>query len=138
LLGRTTLIAAFALAAAGCGHGVSAKEKAAAARACARPPKSAASVPLSTGFPAPAAIVYTASKATGSSTVVTGYLPGTVAAAVADYEGAFSADDYQVTNETRHSDDAQFRFSGTNVDGSVDLLQACRARTAVTITVAPA
>jgi uncharacterized secreted protein with C-terminal beta-propeller domain len=137
LLGRTTLIAALALACAACGNGVSAKERAAAARRCtaARP---ASSVPLSSGFPAPSSIVYTGSSTSGSSTVVTGYVPGTIAVAVADYEGAFSANNFQVTKETQHTDDAEFRFSGTNVDGSVDLLQACRSRTAVTITVAPA
>jgi len=137
LLGRTTLIAAIALATAGCGHGASAKEKAAAAQPCA-PPKPATSVPLSTGFPEPTTIVYTGSRPSGSSTVVTGYLPGTVAAAVADYEGAFSANNFDVTKETTHTDDAEFTFSGTNIDGTVDLLQACRNRTAVTIVVRPA
>jgi hypothetical protein len=130
------VIGLLALVAAGCGGGSGTKQQTVATKEC-LPPKRVA-VPLSPGFPAPSATVYTGSNKRGSSTVVMGYVPGNLDAAVTGYEGAFSANNYAVTNETKHTLDATLDFNGTTVSGSVYLLQACRNITSVTIVVTPA
>jgi hypothetical protein len=91
---------------------------------------------LPAGFPTPSGVVYTAAEATGPSTVVHGYLPAAIQGAYDAYKGAFSAP-FTVTKSEKDAFDAEVAFGGTVGTGQVKMVQQCKDRTTLTITIRP-
>ena len=90
-------------------------------------------------FPDAKGIVYTAVKKDGPSTVASGYLNDTIVPAHDAYVSAVSgASGYSVTKEEQDAADAEVNFSGAGNSGQVKLVQECKSRTTVTITIRPA
>ena len=73
----------------------------------------------------------------GPSQIVKGYWEGDIEAAFEGYKEAFDGTDYSVTKEEREEVDAEVNFSGQGVAGQVKLLEACKDRTDVSITIRP-
>lgn len=119
---------------AGCGGGKSEEAKA----ACPQPPQALAGKPdLPAGFPSPADVTYTESIEAGPSRIVRGYWDGDIDGAFDGYKDAFESSDYEVTKDEKEEDDAEVNFDGPGGSGQVRLLQTCRDRTDVSITVRP-
>ena len=130
------VLALAVVALAGCGG--EEKDKEQAAKACPPAPAAMTKAPtLPVGFPAPQGIVYTGETTKGPTTIVTGYLPVDIDAAYEDYKGAF-VPPYSVTKSEQENVDAEVNFAGPSTTGQVKLLQGCKDRTTVTITVRPA
>ena len=136
---RLTAVAAalvLVLAAAGCGKDE--KEKEAAGKACGPTPTALAGKPkLPAAFPTPDGVTYTSSTEKGPSTVVEGFREGDIDAAFEAYKDAFPNAGYDVTKDEHEEVDAEVNFSGGGSDGQVKLVQTCKDRTSVTITVRP-
>ena len=109
-------------------------------KACAAPPAAMRSAPTLPGhFPDAVGITYTAVAKDDSSTVASGYLNSEIGEAHDAYVAAVSgAPGYSVTREDQNAADAEVDFAGEAQSGQVRLLQTCRLRTAVTITIRPA
>ena len=131
------MVVVFGLVACG---GEKDKEEAAAEQACGPKPAATKTVhpKLPAKFPTPKGVLYTESKKTGPSTVVSGYRNGGVESAYDAYKSAFPSAGYDVTKDEREEVDAEVNFSGGGSTGQVKLLQTCRGRTNVTITIRPA
>ena len=71
------------------------------------------------------------------SNIVKGYLDGDIDAAYEGYKDAFEASDYSITKEEKEDIDAEVNFSGAGTSGQVKLLQTCKDRTDVSITLRP-
>jgi hypothetical protein len=116
------------------------KDKAALEKACSIAPPAMKDVPALPGdFPTTKGLVYTGIKKAGPSTVVSGY----ISSAIGDAHSAFGtsikgASGYSVTKEEQDAADAEVNFSGAGNSGQVKLVQTCKARTKVTITIRPA
>ena len=116
------------------------KDKAALEKACPIAPPAMKGVPtLPGGFPSTKGLTYTGIKKAGPSTVASGY----IAAAIGDAHSAFTmsiegASGYTVSKEEQDAADAEVNFSGGGNSGQVKLVQTCKARTKVTITIRPA
>jgi hypothetical protein len=136
---RSSAVAAalvFVFAAAGCGKDE--KEKEAAGEACGPAPAALAGKPkLPAAFPTPDGVTYTSSTEKGPSTVVEGFREGGIDEAFDAYNDAFPKAGYDVTKDEHEEVDAEVNFSGGGTDGQVKLLQTCKDRTSVTITVRP-
>lgn len=129
--------AAFALTACELGDD---KDKEGLKKACPIPPPALKSKPTLPGsFPDAQGIVYTELKKDGPTTVVSGYLNDTIGPAHQAYSAAVkSAAGYSVTKEEQDAADSEVNFSGNGKSGQVKMLQICRERTQVTITIRPA
>lgn len=92
---------------------------------------------LPTGFPSPSEVTYTEERMIGPSQIVKGYWEGDIESAFEGYKEAFDGTDYSVTKEEREEVDAEVNFSGEGVAGQVKLLESCKDRTDVSITVRP-
>jgi hypothetical protein len=92
---------------------------------------------LPPGFPSPSEVTYTGERMIGPSQIVEGYWEGDIESAFEGYKGAFDGTDYSVTKEEREEVDAEVNFSGEGVAGQVKLLESCKDRTDVSITVRP-
>lgn len=124
------------LTAAGCGG--EDEEKEAAGKACGPAPAAMQGQPdLPSGFPTPAGVTYTGSEKKGPSTVVTGYSDGDIEHPFESYKDAFPKAGYDVTKDEKEEVDAEVNFSGSGTDGQVKLVQECKDRTTVKITVRP-
>ena len=120
------------LLAAGCGGSKAAVGSLCSAQA---PPALSAPPALPRGFPVVDSVIYTKNARVGSTTTVSGYLPGDVAEAFAAYKSAISgASGYTVTKSEQAGSDAVLDFAGGSKTGQVKLLQRCKGRTEVTIT----
>jgi hypothetical protein len=131
-------LAAVAVATACGGSGEGDKEKQAADRPCATARHAMKGEPaLPAGFPRPAEVTYTGEAKQGPTTVVTGYFAGDIDKAFDTWKGSFH-DPFE-TEHTEHEEvDAEIEFKGSGKEGQVKLLQTCKDRTAVTVTVRPA
>ena len=109
-------------------------------KACDAAPAALSAKPALPGhFPDAKGIVYTAVKKDGPSTVASGYLNDTIGPAHDAYVSAVSgASGYSVTKEEQDAADAEVNFSGAGNSGQVKLVQECKSRTTVTITIRPA
>jgi len=138
---RVAVLACIALGAGvACGGGKDKGEKDAASKACPAAPAELAKAPkLPTGFPLPAEVTFTGTHRVGPSTIVTGYWAGEIDEAFDGYEKAFkNASGYEITKDEHEEVDAEVNFSGGSSTGQVKLLQTCKDRTSVTITIRPA
>ena len=137
----TRICAALALAAVGvalgCGGGGEDKDKEAASRDCAPAPAAMSGQPtLPTGFPQPAEVTYTGQVAKGPTSVIKGYFAGDIDAAYNTYKDSFKAP-FEVEDSEHESVDAEIEFEGSGKEGQVKLLQKCKDRTTVTLTIRP-
>jgi hypothetical protein len=131
------LLAVVALALTACGDN---KDKEALTKACPAAPAALAKAPALPGkFPDAHGITYTGVKKDGPSTIASGYLAAAIGPAHDAYVTAVkNAAGYAVTKEEQDVADAEVNFSGGGNSGQVKLLQTCRDRTQVTITIRPA
>ncbi len=114
-------------------------DKRRAKKACGDPPASMTATPsLPPKFPTPQGVTYTAEKKAGPSTIVTGYLNGKVMSAYDAFTQSLATQGYAVTKSDHEGVEGDVNFEGGKSTGSVKLLQECRDRTKVTITVRPA
>ena len=117
------------------------KDKENLKKACGPAPAALASTPTLPGaFPNAKGLVYTGVKKDGPSTVATGYVAGTT---IGDAHTLFSttlksAAGYQVTHEEQDVADAEVNFAGHAQSGQVKMVQGCKDRTTVTVTIRPA
>jgi hypothetical protein len=116
------------------------KDKEGLDRACGVTEPALKSVPTLPGqFPAATGMVFTAVKKTGPTTVATGYIKQTIGPAHDAYTNAVKgASGYSITKNEQDAADAEVNFSGAGNTGQVKLLQECKSRTTVTITIRPA
>jgi hypothetical protein len=131
-------LAAFVLLlAAGCGSEKKAEEGGAEKECEAAPAAMAGNPTLPAKFPTPANVTYTGEKKTGPSSVVSGYRDGELEEAFDDYKSAFDTAGYQVTKDEKEEDDAEVNFSGGSSTGQVKMIQSCKDRTSLSITIRP-
>ncbi len=116
------------------------KDKEGLKKDCSAPPPALKSAPQLPGnFPRAQGIVYTGVKKDGPTTIASGYLAQTIGPAHDTYSDAVKgAPGYSVTKEEQDAADAEVNFAGGGNTGQVKLLQTCKARTSVTITIRPA
>jgi hypothetical protein len=137
VLSRAALgsVLAAATLASGCGGNKGSESVTAACDAA--PSPLASTPPLPRGFPSPPQVVYTSVSKQGPTTIVKGYRRGEIDGAFDTYSHAFKTP-YSVTHDEHEEDDAEVNFAGPGTSGQVKLLQACKDRTTVTVTVRPA
>jgi hypothetical protein len=110
-----------------------------AKKACGAPPATMTAQPkLPAAFPVPAGVTYTSQKAAGPSTIVTAYRNGKVMDAWDAFKQSLSTNGYAVTKSDHEGVEGDVNFEGGKSTGSVKLLQECKDRTKVTITIRPA
>jgi hypothetical protein len=128
------LLAVLALAA--CGD----KDKEGIAKACPIPTPSMKGAPnLPGNFPDAQGLIYTGVKKQGPTTVASGYIRAKIGPAHDAVKTALSgASGYTIGKNEQDAADAEVGFSGGGNSGQVKLLQTCRDRTKVTITIRPA
>jgi hypothetical protein len=116
------------------------KDKEGLTKACGITEPAMKSVPKLPGnFPSAQGMVFTGVKKTGPTTVATGYIKQTIGPAHDAYTNAVSgASGYSITHNEQDAADAEVNFSGAGNSGQVKLLQECKSRTKVTITIRPA
>jgi hypothetical protein len=89
-------------------------------------------------FPDATGILYTGSQQDGPATVVKGFMNMKISPAHTAYHDAVTnAAGYVVTKEEQDAADSEVNFAGHGTSGQVKMLQTCKARTAVTITIRP-
>jgi hypothetical protein len=132
------LLALLVVVLAGCGDDD--REKAALTKACPAARPAMKSTPTLPGdFPNVRGITYTGVGKDGPTTVATGYVAQDLDAAHAAYSKAVKgAAGYNVTKDEQDAADAEVNFRGGGNSGQVKLLQTCKNRTQVTITIRPA
>jgi hypothetical protein len=105
---------------------------------CPQAPRELAREPeLPPGFPSPPEVTYTEDLQAGPSEIVRGYWQDDIDEAFGGYKDAFEGSDYEITKEEQERVDAEVNFAGGGVSGQVKLLQTCRDRTDVSITIRP-
>jgi hypothetical protein len=116
------------------------KDKEGLKKDCDAPPAQMTSHPTLPGnFPDANGIVYTAVKQDGPSTVASGYLNLTIGPAHQAYSAAIKgASGYSVTKEEQDAADSEVNFEGNGKSGQVKMVQTCKTRTSVTVTIRPA
>jgi hypothetical protein len=116
------------------------KDKEGLTKACGITEPAMKSVPTLPGsFPSAQGMVFTGVKKTGPTTVATGYIEQTIGPAHDAYTNAVKgASGYSITKNEQDAADAEVNFSGAGNSGQVKLLQECKSRTKVTITIRPA
>jgi hypothetical protein len=139
----TRVCAALALVAVavavGCGGGGEDKDKdkEAAGKDCGPAPAAMSGRPtLPTGFPSPDQVTYTGQVAKGPTSIVKGFFDGDIDEAFDTYKNAF-ADPFEVEDSEHEEVDAEIEFKGSGKEGQVKLLQTCKERTTVTLTIRP-
>jgi hypothetical protein len=131
------LLALVAVAATACGGGEE-KDKQAAKQPCGPAKPALASAPrLPQGFPKPSAVTYTGQKTAGPSTVVSGHMDGDIDAAFNSWKSSFDGSSFKISHDEHEAVDAEVNFEGSSTSGQVKLLQGCKDRTSVTVTVRP-
>ncbi len=90
-------------------------------------------------FPGASGMVFTGVKKNGPTTVATGYINQTIGPAHDLFTNAVKgASGYSITKNEQDAADAEVAFKGAGNSGQVKLLQECKTRTTVTITIRPA
>jgi hypothetical protein len=124
------------LLAAACGPKKSEEGK--AEKECGAAPATMAGQPtLPPKFPNPDKVTYTGVTKTGPSTIVKGYRAGELAEAVDDYQVGVGSAGYDVTKDEKEKDDAEVNFAGGSSTGQVKMIQSCKDRTSLAITIRP-
>lgn len=124
--------------AAGCGSEKKSEEGGGAEKGCAAAPAAMNGIPtLPAKFPTPDNVTYTGQKKTGPSSVVSGYHEGELGDAFDAYKAAFDSAGYQVTHDEKEEDDAEVNFAGGSSTGQVKMIQSCKDRTSLAITIRP-
>ena len=138
-LGTLALFAALALLVAAC-EPFGDEDKENLKKDCGAAPTQMTSHPNLPGkFPDAKGIVYTYVKQDGPATVASGYLNLTIGPAHQAYSKAVkSASGYTVTKEEQDAADSEVNFEGNGKSGQVKMVQTCKGRTSVTITIRPA
>jgi hypothetical protein len=124
---------------AGCGSSSEKKSEAGNAEKECGPalPAMAGSPTLPPKFPTPASVTYTGESKAGPSTIVKGYRNGELADAFDSYKSAFDSAGYSVTHDEKEADDAEVNFEGGKSTGQVKMIQLCKDRTSLAITIRP-
>ena len=125
------------LFAAGCGSEKKAEEGGAEKECGSAPAAMAGNPTLPAKFPTPDSVTYTGEKKTGPSSVVSGFRDGDLGDAFDAYKSAFDSAGYQVTHDEKEEDDAEVNFAGGNSTGQVKMIQSCKDRTSLAITIRP-
>ena len=121
----------------GCGGSGEDKDQEAAGKDCRPAPVAMSGQPtLPTGFPTPDEVTYTGQVAKGPTSVVKGYFDGDIDEAFDTYKDAFE-DPFEVEDSEHEEVDAEIEFKGSGKEGQVKLLQTCKERTNVTLTIRP-
>ena len=81
-------------------------------------------------------MTYTGEREIGPVANRQGHRDGDIGAAFDGYKESFEGTDYSITKEEREDVDAEVNFSGRGVSGQI-ILQSCKDRTDVTITIRP-
>jgi hypothetical protein len=114
-------------------------DKRRAKKACGAPPATMTATPsLPAKFPTPQDVTFTEQKQAGPSTIVTGYRNGKVMDAWDAFVQSLATNGYSVTKSDHEGVEGDVNYAGGKTTGSVKLVQECRDRTKVTITVRPA
>lgn len=139
-LALTLLLVLGTVALTGCEIAALDKDKKNLKKACPIPTPAMDGVPKLPGnFPTAQGLVYTGVAKSGPTTVASGYVPLTIGPAHHLFASTLkAANGYSVTKEEQDAADAEVNFSGNGRSGQVKLLQTCKARTKVTITIRPA
>jgi hypothetical protein len=135
IVGVLTVFAVFL--AAGCGSEKKSEEGKAEKECSAAPPAMTGTPTLPPKFPTPASVTYTGQSKAGPSSIVKGYREGELADAFDSYKSAFSSAGYNVTHDEKEADDAEVNFAGGKSTGQVKMIQACKDRTSLAITIRP-
>jgi hypothetical protein len=137
--GLPAILVAAALASAAC-EPFGDEDKEGLKKDCGAAPAQLTSYPTLPGnFPDAQGIVYTGVKKDGPSTVASGYLNLTIGPAHEAYSKAIrGAGGYSVTKEEQDAADSEVNFEGNGKSGQVKMIQTCKTRTDVTITIRPA
>jgi hypothetical protein len=116
------------------------KDKEGLSKACGTAEPAMKTAPTLPGkFPTAQGMVYTGLKKTGPTTVASGYIAQTLSPAHDAYTNAVKATaGYSITKNEQGPADAEVNFAGGGNSGQVKLLQECKDRTKVTITIRPA
>jgi len=136
-LSLLALLAACLFVLVACGG---AKDKEGMTRACGITAPAMKGVPTLPGkFPDAQGVIYTGLKKQGPTTVATGYIDQPIGPAHDAYTNAVKgASGYNITKNEQDVADAEVVFTGAGNSGQVKLLQECKDRTKVTITIRPA
>jgi len=135
--GAGVLAAFILLLAAGCGSEKKAEEGGAEKECSSAPAAMAGNPTLPAMFPTPDNVTYTGQKKTGPSSVVSGFRDGELGDAFDAYKSGFDSAGYQVTHSEKEEDDAEVNFAGGNSTGQVKMIQSCKDRTSLAITIRP-
>lgn len=131
---RIVLLVALVTLLAACGG----SKGGAVTQACSAAPAAMPRQPqLPPGFPSPSEVTYTGEREIGPSQIVRGHWDGDIGAAFDGYKESFDGTDYSITKEEREDVDAEVNFAGQGVSGQIKLLESCKDRTDVTITIRP-
>jgi hypothetical protein len=116
------------------------KDKEGLTKACgAAEPAMTAAPGLPGKFPDATGMVYTGVKKEGPATVASGYVEQPIGPAHDAFTNAVKgASGYSITKNEQDAADAEVNFAGGGNSGQVKLLQECKDRTTVTITIRPA
>jgi hypothetical protein len=131
------LTAFLLLLAAGCGSEKKAEEGGTETDCGSAPAAMTGAPTLPPQFPTPDNVTYTGQKKTGPSSVVSGYREGELGDAFDAYKSAFDSAGYQVTRDEKEEDDAEVNFAGGRSTGQVKMIQSCKERTGLSITIRP-
>ena len=88
-------------------------------------------------FPTPDNVTYTGQTKAGPTSIVKGYRNGELADAFDSYKSAFDSAGYSVTHDEKEEDDAEVNFAGGKSTGQVKMIQVCKDRTSLAITIRP-
>ncbi|HEY6962181.1 MAG TPA: hypothetical protein VI408_09865 [Gaiellaceae bacterium] len=134
----TIALTALALVTAACAP-FSEKDKENLKKACAGAPATLHQRPAELkSFPDAQGIFYVAVQKKGPATVATGFVNKTIGPAHRSYSQALkNAAGYSVTKEEQDVADAEVNFAGHGTSGQVKMVQECKSRTNVTITIRP-
>lgn len=139
-LAPVLVLAPVCLVLTGCGL-FGEKDKENLRKACGPAPAALASAPTLPGsFPTATGFTYTGVRKDGPTTVASGYVAGTT---IGEAHTLFAttlkqAAGYQVTHEEQDVADAEVNFAGHAQSGQVKMVQGCKDRTTVTVTIRPA
>ena len=125
------------LLAAACGSEKKSEEGKAEQECGAAPAAMAGQPTLPAKFPTPDKVTYTGQKKTGPSRIVAGYREGELGKAFDEYKSAFESAGYDVTKDEQEADDAEVNFAGGSSTGQVKMIQSCKDRTNLSITIRP-